>query len=735
MQKSFPFYNQHDAMDCGPTCLQMIAAWYGRKYSLQKLRELSFCSKEGVSLLGISMAAEKIGFRTNGIQLSFDKLLNEVPLPCIVHWNQKHFVVVYEIIQKKKNKETMVLVADPAQGKIKYTQYEFTEAWHSSRSNGLDTGVVLIVEPTPLFYQLEDNISDNKRGWGFILSYLKPYKKLVVQLFIGLIIASLLQLMLPFLTQSLVDFGISNQNIHYIYLVLIAQLVLTLSNVSVEFIRGWILLHMGTRVNISLISDFLVKLMKLPISYFDTKMTGDILQRINDHIRIKNFLTNSSLGILFSMFNILIFGVVILIYSRLIFSIFFVGSLLYVAWVWMFMKKRAELDHKSFAQYAANQSNIIQLVSGMQEIKLSACEQQKRWDWEHIQAKLYKLSIKGLALGQYQESGGVLINQVKNITITALVAGLVVKGHITLGMMLSIQYIIGQLNSPVEQIISFMRQIQDAKLSMDRLQDIHQKENEELDEKSQIQDIPFGLSITVKNMAFSYDPLSNEATLSDINLIIPSGKQTAVVGMSGSGKTTLIKMLLGFYPPAKGEILLGNTNLYNYNIRQWRKKCGVVMQDGFIFSDSIADNIAPGVDKIDSTRLREATDIANIREYIEQLPLNYNTKIGLDGHGLSQGQKQRILIARAVYKNPEFIFFDEATNSLDANNELQIMNNLHSFFKGKTSVIVAHRLSTVKNADQIIVLEKGCIAEIGNHQTLIDKKGIYYKLVKNQLNL
>jgi ATP-binding cassette subfamily B protein len=707
----------------------MVAKFYGKSFSLQSLRKRSYISRRGVSLLGISDAAEKIGFRTLGTRIGWDQLKKEAPLPAIVHWQQSHFIVLYKI------SGDTVYIADPAIGLITYTKEEFLEGWISHRTNSEDKGVCLLLETTPIFFsQKEENQS--KRHLGFLLNYLKPHRKFINQLLIAFLAGSLFQLIFPFLTQSIVDIGINTRDLSFIYIILFAQMALYIGKTTVDFIRSWILLHISTRINISLISDFLIKLMKLPIGFFDIKSIGDIMQRIEDHHRIENFLTTSTLNILFSFFNLIIFAFILLYYNYKIFLIFIIGSTMYITWVLLFMKKRRSLDYKRFSQLSTEQSKLYQLITGMQEIKLNNSEKQKRWEWERIQAKLFKLNIKTLSLKQYQQSGTVFINETKNILITFFSASLVIKGEITLGAMLAIQYIIGQLNSPIEQLISFVHAAQDAKISVERLNEIHNKEDEEQTIENKTNIIPHEKNILINNLSFKYEGPHSPSVLKQLNLSIPQNKITAIVGASGSGKTTLLKLLLGFYKPNEGEIRVNkNLNLNNINQHLWRDMCGVVMQEGFIFSDSIIQNIAVGEEMPNMDDLFKAVETANIKDFIESLPLGYNTIIGQEGHGLSQGQKQRILIARAVYKNPEYLFLDEATNALDAHNEKMIMENLNTFFKGRTVVIVAHRLSTVKNADQIIVLDKGKIAESGSHEELTKQKGLYYTLVKNQLEL
>lgn len=726
---AFPHFRQHDEMDCGPTCVRIIAEHYGKSYSLQYLRERSYVDREGVSVEGICEAAESIGMSTLAIKVGFESededevSLAVAPLPCIVHWKQIHFVVVYKITKN------YVYVSDPGKELLKIKKSVFKKAW----LNDKDSGVAVLMEPTPEFYKQEGEVI-KKTGLGFLFRYLRPYRKLILQLFVGLLFGSMLQLIFPFLTQSIVDVGIENQNINFIYLILAAQLILFLSQSSVGIIQSWILLHIGTRVNVALLSDFLFKLMKLPIAFFDSKMVGDLLQRINDHKRIELFMTGSTLSAIFSFFNLIIFGIVLFFYSWPIFLIFLVGSVLYILWVFIFMKKRRTVDYQRFEQLSANQSKIIELVQGMQEIKLQNSERKRRWEWTEIQAKLFRANIRSLAITQYQDTGTGVINQLKDILISFFAAKSVIDGTMSLGMMLAVQYIVGQLNAPLIQMINFIRSSQDASLSLERLGEIHGKEDEETATEGQIEILPETADIVFENVYFQYNKLS-DMVLKDINLTIPKGKITAIVGTSGSGKTTLVKLILGFYEASQGNIRVGGLLLKNFKKRMWRQKCGAVMQDGYIFSDTIANNIAESDEKVDKNKLLQSVQIANVQEFIETMPLGYNTKIGREGNGISQGQRQRLLIARAVYKNPDYLFFDEATNSLDTQNERKITENLEQFFDGRTVIVVAHRLSTVRNADQIVVLEKGNIIELGTHEELIAKRGSYFNLIKNQLEL
>ena len=734
----FPVIQQQDSMDCGPVCLAMICKFYGKYYPVSFLHNLCFITTEGVSLYGIALAAESVGFRSFGTMLTIQELAEKMRLPCIIYWNKNHFVVLYEITSKKTGYE--YYIANPAGGvRLKFSEAEFANSFLcTTNENGLPVGVALYLEPSQQFYENNESISEKgifkRNTMNFLYRYVAPYKKHLCLLFGVVALGTFSQFVLPILSKAIVDEGIANKEMKIIFLILLGQMFLEVGCTTLNFMRNWILLKASTQINISLISDYLSKLMRLPMSFFETKLTGDITQRINDHTRIQSFLTNSSLDTIFSIISLIVFGIIILTYNWVVALIFWGGSVLYLLWVKMFMRRREMLDHKMFAMNSANQSSIIQLIEGMQEIKLNACEQTKHWEWERIQRNLYRLSLKGLKLAQYQQLGGTFINQMKNLSITSMVAMFVIRGNVTLGMMLSIQYIIGMMNSPVEQLVNFARQLQDAKLSLNRLCDVYLDDDEDQKNLVDFSDRMRG-DIILKNVKFSYDKLSDIPTINDVSFQIPEGKVTAIVGLSGSGKTTLLKLILGFYNLDGGSIMVGNEQLADLNKRNWRKKCGVVMQDGFIFSDTIARNIALDTMKLDIERVKRAAKIANIQNYIESLPLQYNTKIGRDGHGLSLGQKQRILIAREVYKNPDYVFLDEATNSLDANNESEIMNHLNTFIKGKTAIVIAHRLSTVKDADNIIVLKNGRIVEQGKHVSLISQKGIYYELVKNQLEI
>lgn len=720
-------------MQCGSTCLQMILKYYGKNFTSDYLNDLCGVSKDGVSLLSISEVANQLGMHSICGRVTLEKLSKEAPLPCIIHWNQNHFVVLYKV-KGNGSGERKYYIADPGNGLFVFDESQLVDSWISTKTKDQDKGIALFLQPTPKLYQQEDSSISEKKSFKFLLGYVKQYKKYFTQIILGLFIGSLLQLIFPFLTQAIVDVGIANQNIGFIYLILLAQLMLVIGRTSIDYIRRWILLHISMRINVSLVSDFFIKLMKLPMAYFDTKLMGDILQRLEDHSRVEQFLTSQFLSILFSLFSFVIFTIVLFTYNLLISIAFLAGSLIYGLWIAVFLKKRKKYDYLYFEQQANNNSKTYQLINSMQEIKLQDCEQRRRWEWEDVQADLFQVKMKILKLQQKQEAGSLLINEIKNIIVTILAATCVINGEMTLGMMLAVQYIIGQLNSPIDQIMKFIYSLQDVKISLERINEVHIMQNERKN-VHQIKENIGSKGILLKNISFKYEVHSPNKVLDNVSLTIPQGKVTAIVGTSGSGKTTLLKLLLGYYPVLDGEIIVDSVNLNNIDIKWWRRQCGVVMQDGYIFSETIARNIAVDDNEIDKSLLLYASKIANIEDFIERLPLKYNTIIGADGQGISQGQKQRVLIARAVYKNPAYIFLDEATNSLDANNEKDIVGNLKEYYTGRTVIIVAHRLSTVRDADQIVVIDKGHIIETGDHDSLIQSKGAYYNLIKNQLEL
>ena len=729
---SFPHYQQLDEMDCGSTSLRMIAKYYGKEYSAEMLRNHCHITRNGVSMLGISEAAEYLGFRTLGVKITMEQLIHDASLPCILHWNQNHFVVCYKV-KKNRSGRYRFYIADPASQKLCYTEEEFMRCWLSTSVQGRDCGMALLMVPGVNFGKRKEECENHGQSLGFFFKYLKPYRRQVVVLLLGMLLGSLLQLVFPFLTQTLVDRGINGKNLGFVTLILIAQLVLFIAQLSVNFIRGWILLHVNTRIDIALISDFLVKLMKMPLHFFDTKKIGDLMQRIEDHSRIKSFLMGNSLGFIFSLANFVVFSVVLGYYSLLVLGVFLLGNTLYILWVAFFMKYRRELDYKRFSQSATERNKMIQLIQGMQDIKLNNCERQKRWEWERVQMRLFRISMRGLKIGQFQQSGSVFFSQTTNILITFIAARNVIMGNMTLGMMMSLTYIIGQLSAPINDFISFIQAVQDAKLSLERLNEIHSQPDEDTDIKDKATALPADKTIRVEHVTFSYDGAERNYALDDVSLEIPERKVTAIVGESGCGKTTLIKLLQGFYLPSHGSIKIGGTDLCDINPHYWRSITGSVMQESFIFSDTIAHNIALDTDRLEMDRVHRAAIMANADGFVRKMPMGYYTRIGMEGSGVSQGQRQRILIARAIYKNPKYIFFDEATNALDTTNEAEIMHHLNTFYHGRTVVVAAHRLSTVKNADQILVMRQGRIVEQGTHKELVAMNGYYYDLLKNQL--
>lgn len=731
MIKIFPFYYQYNQMDCGPACLAMIASYYGRRYNLQYLRENSFLTKEGVSLLGINEASKKIGFDTFTAKLTTQELFAQKELfPCILHWNQNHFVVLKKITRNIFNQKHYFHIADPAHGMIRLSEEKFAASWLSDDSKG----VALFLSPTEKFYEKKVKKAD-KISIKHLFKYLIPFKKQTSIMFALLFLGSLLNLAFPFLTQNLIDKGINENNLNLISLILLAQLGVFLGVLTFEIIRNWLMLYVGTKLSIQIISDFFKKIMKLPIQYFDTKMMGDFNQRIQDNERIEEFLTSESLITFFSIVTFSVFFGVLWYYDFKIVSVYLLLTVLSILWSFYWLRKRKILDYFRFQYRSENQESIYEMLNGVTEMKLNQYEDFKREEWEKIQYKLFDLNIRALKVNQLQMSGFEFFNQIKNILVTFIASTLVVRGTMSLGELLAISYIIGQMNSPVNQLVGFFRSLQDAKLSMERLNEVHTHINEEQPEYQQLSPLKLGKGIELRHLSFQYEGPKSPFVLKDVTLLIPEGKVTAIVGASGSGKTTLMKLLLRFYKPIKGGIYYDEEDILNLSPKSIRENSGVVMQDGYIFSDTIARNIATGDKVIDQQKLDNAVRVANIQEFIDSLPLGYNTKIGAAGNGISGGQRQRILIARAVYKNPHYIFFDEATSALDAENERIIHDNLQEFFNGKTVLIIAHRLSTVKNADQIIVLKNGEVVEQGSHKALVSNRMDYYHLIKNQLEL
>lgn len=728
------FVPQYDKMDCGPACLAMIFAFYGRKYPLEFLRENSFISKEGVSLLNIKNAAEKLGMNTFARRLSIEELKNSSKLfPCILHWNQNHFIVLNKI-KKKTSGLYVYYISDPAHGVVKIHEDVFSKSWIVENN----IGVALFMQPSDEFCKHEI-FKEDKIYFRYLLDYVLKFKGKLTMLFFLLLLGSSLTIVFPFLTEFLIDKGVNKKKLDFVFIILIAQLALYLGTITIQILRNWIVLYLGTYLSINIISDFLTKTLQLPIKFFDSKTIGDFNQRIQDNNRVEDFLTTNGLTTIFSIITFSVFLIVLFYYSIVILFAFLGLTILSIIWSLFWLKKRRVLDYHRFQERSENQESIYELLNGVTEMKLNQFENYKIKEWQEIQQRMLNINIRILKIDQLQLSGFEFINQVKNIFITFLSANYVISGTMSLGVLLSISYILGQMNGPVNQMISFVRSLQDAKLSLGRLSEIQNKSPEELNHLK-----PFVFwkpsssilkGIKLNNVSFQYEGPMSSYVLKELNFFIPEGKITAIVGASGSGKTTLIKLLLKFYEPSVGEIFYNEDNIMLLSPNSLRENCGVVMQDGYIFSDTIERNIVMGDRNVDREKLEYAVKIANIQAFIEGLPLGYNTKIGASGNGISGGQKQRILIARAVYKDPHYIFFDEATSALDAENERKIHDNLQYFFKGKTVLIIAHRLSTVKNADQIIVLKDGEIVENGNHLDLVRSKKEYYNLVKNQLEL
>jgi len=715
-------------------CLSLIVAHYCKQPYMGRLFAADELQSPATDLLSISRVAERAGFRTKQAALTCAQLSGEITLPCIIYLpHSKRFGVVHSA-KSGIGRSKIKISIPPDPGAVSINKDLFGKSWINDKNErGMLTGSALIIEPTFRFYALMAG-EKPKLSWKMVFAYFKNSHWQLISIIAAFLIASLVQLIFPFLLQSIVDVGIGTKDIHYITVILFAQLMLVFSRISVDFVRARLLWHISNLINLSILSDFWIKLFRLPMSFFDQQPTGNIMQRINDNRQIQTFLTGSAVNTFFSLLNFIVFAVVLMMLKGSLFGIFAAGVFIYFLWIRFFLKYRRKLNNQIFKTAARENNATLEIVQGMQEIKLQNIEQSKRWEWEKIQIALFRLNIKNLTLGQIQQSGAILINQSKDIFLTFAVAKLVISGDLTFGSMLAVQYIIGQLTGPIELFIGFLQAAQDAKISMERLNEIHLMDDEEKDDQAYKSNAITTGSIKIRHLSFGY-PGTTAAVINGIDLDIPEGKTTAIVGVSGSGKTTLLRLLLKFYESYEGTINIGEEPLGTVNPSAWRKQCGAVLQDGFIFNDTIANNIALGCNIIDQGRLQAACNMANILSFVQSLPGGFDTMIGSLGVGISQGQKQRILIARVIYKNSPYIFFDESTNALDANNEKTIVENLQPFFVGKTVVVVAHRLSTVKNADKIVVLHNGRIIEQGSHHQLAGLKGRYFELVRNQLEL
>lgn len=723
-RKRFPISYQLDTMDCGPSCLEMLARYHGRKVSKQLVRSLCQQDRQGTSLAGLARASEALGFRTLSVKVSFDDLKQKAPLPCIAFWPHGHFVVIRRI------RGNSVDLADPGAGLTTYTRAEFETCWLDPDQQ--NWGVILLLEPTRQLLRVESKPSSTT---FFDLSWplWRDVRRHLWPLGIGVTVVLFVQLILPFLSAAVVDAGVLNRNLNLVFVILLAQLVLVFSRISVTLLQECLLAYVGVRIDMRLVSQFLMKLTRLPLSFFDGKLIGDLFQRINDHKSLQQLLTGTLWQVLLATLTLIVFGAALAVFQPLLFAVYLVGSLMYVGYIVLFIKRQRQLNFKTFHLSAQKQGIVIEFLAGMQEIKLNNAEQQRRWQWEAAQHAIGKVQVKSQMLSHFQGSGGLAINEIKNLVLTLLVAQAVINAEMSIGTMVAVQYVIGQLSWPLNQIATLIGQSHEAALSYQRAKEIHQISDEEdasagvrPDERS---DIEF------RNVSFAYGGTSRKTLFQNLSFKIPAGKTTAIVGRSGSGKTTLLRLILKFYAPDDGQILLGSGNLNDVSHRQWRDLCGIVMQDGYIFSDTVARNIAVADEMVDMKRVAEVARLAEIDQFVESLPLNYETRIGRDGVGISRGQSQRILIARALYKDPKYMFFDEATSALDAETESVIVDRLRNVMRGKTAVVIAHRMSTVRHADQIILVDGGKVVEVGTHEELVDHRGSYYSLVRNQLDL